>query len=136
MTELLVDSEQTMLELGERLAQVFHEGDLVVFEGELGAGKTTLIRGILHVLGWKDSVRSPTFNLFSVYETVPRVLHADFYRVSDARGTGIEDYLDSYLCLVEWPNALVNLADLDTAKRIAIAFEGDARRVRLSNISL
>lgn len=136
MTEFLVKSEQEMLELGERLARVLHKGDIVVFEGELGSGKTTLIRGILHGLGWKEAVRSPTFNLFAVYDTDPPVLHADFYRIHSTFGTGIEDYFDTHLCLVEWPKAMLNSVDMVVEKRVVIQYEGDSRRVNLSNISL
>ncbi len=136
MIELKIDSEQKMLELGGRLVKSLSVGDIVLLEGELGAGKTTLIRGMLHELGWLDSVRSPTFSLFSVYSTDPPVLHADFYRVTSTVGTGIEDYLDTHLCLIEWPRALHELIDLNASKRIQIFSEGDARRVQLSNISL
>ena len=136
MTEFAVANEQKMLELGANLVRAFSIGDTVLFEGELGAGKTTLIRGMLRELGWREPVRSPTFNLFAVYATEPPVLHADLYRVSNTMGTGIEDYLDTHLCLVEWPNALGDVVDLASAKRIQILFEGDGRRVRLSNISL
>ena len=136
MTEFAVANEQKMLELGANLVRAFSIGDTVLFEGELGAGKTTLIRGMLRELGWSEPVRSPTFNLFAVYATEPPVLHADLYRVSNTMGTGIEDYLDTHLCLVEWPNAMSDVVDLASAKRIQILFEGDGRRVRLSNISL
>lgn len=136
MTELTIDSEQGMLELGARLVRAFSVGDIVLFEGELGAGKTTLIRGMLRELGWLDPVRSPTFNLFSVYATDPPVLHADFYRVASTVGTGIEDYLDTHLCLVEWPKAMHELIELNSSKKIQIFIEGDGRRVQLSNISL
>jgi tRNA threonylcarbamoyladenosine biosynthesis protein TsaE len=136
MTELFVENEGKMLELGQHLAQAFTVGDIVLFEGELGAGKTTLIRGMLHGLGWKEPVRSPTFNLFAVYPTDPPVLHADFYRVASTLGTGVEDYLESHLCLVEWPKAMLDLVDYKTAKRIMILFDDDGRRVQLSNISL
>jgi tRNA threonylcarbamoyladenosine biosynthesis protein TsaE len=125
-----------MLALGERLSKVLREGDVVLFEGELGAGKTTLIRGILHGLGWEEPVRSPTYNLFSPYATIPPVLHADLYRLSDAQGTGIEDYLDSHLCLIEWPLALASLVRLETCSKVQISTEGTGRRVRLSNINL
>lgn len=136
MTEITVEDEQAMLNLGARLVHAFQAGDIVLFEGELGAGKTTLIRGMLTELGWKEPVRSPTFNLFGVYPTVPPVLHADFYRISSSFGTGIEDYLESHLCLVEWPKALHDLVDYESAMRVMILFEGDARRVQLSNISI
>ena len=136
MTEVTVESETKMLELGARLVRAFSHGDVVLFEGELGAGKTTLIRGMMRELGWMEPVRSPTFNLFAVYSTDPPVLHADFYRISSTLGTGFEDYMDSHLCLVEWPKAMLELVDYESAKRILILFEGDGRRVQLSNISL
>ncbi len=134
MTESFVESAEAMIELGKRLARSLHAGDLVVFDGDLGTGKTTLIRGILEGLGWTEAVRSPTFNLFSIYETEPPVLHADFYRLTSARGTGIEDYLDTHLCLVEWPKALLEGMDLAAEKRVKIEFAVGGRRVQLSNI--
>lgn len=136
MTEIKVDTESKMLELGASLVQVLSAGDIVLFEGELGAGKTTMIRGMLAQLGWSEPVRSPSYNLFAVFPTDPPVLHADFYRLSSSHGTGIEDYLDSHLCLVEWPKALANWVDYDSAKRVLILFDGSGRRVQLSNISI
>lgn len=125
-----------MLALGERLAKLLRAGEVVVFEGHLGAGKTTMIRGILHGLGWNDAVRSPTYNLFAPYQTDPPVLHADFYRIKDAQGTGIEDYLDTHLCLIEWPEALATLVNLERSAKVEIDTEGTGRVVRLSNINL
>lgn len=136
MTELFIPDEQAMLDLGDRLSKVLKPGEIVLFEGHLGAGKTTLIRGILHGLGWKDAVRSPTYNLFAPYETNPPVLHADFYRISNAQGTGIEDYLDTHLCLIEWPAALASLVNLEKCPKVQIDTEGTGRRVSLSNINL
>lgn len=123
-----------MLLLGAELIQGFRSGDLVLLEGKLGAGKTTLVRGMLQALGWKGAVRSPTFNLFSVYATEPPVLHADLYRLKSAIGIGIEDYLDSHLCLVEWPGALEGWIDVEDAVRIQIEFEGEGRRVEVSKL--
>jgi tRNA threonylcarbamoyladenosine biosynthesis protein TsaE len=91
---------------------------------------------MLHSLGWREPVRSPTFNLFAVYPTHPPVLHADFYRLGSTSGTGVEDYLESHLCLVEWPKAILDLVRYETAKRVSISFDGDGRRVQLSNISI
>lgn len=125
-----------MLALGARIAGALNPGDTVLFFGNLGAGKTTLIRGILTALGWKRAVRSPTFNLFSVYETQPPVLHADLYRVSQPGSVGIEDYLDTHVCLVEWPEALAGLLDFERCIQIKIEFAGEGRIVELSNITV
>lgn len=135
MTEYVVEGEESMLVLGAQLIQGWSEGDLVLLEGNLGAGKTTLVRGMLQQLGWEQPVRSPTFNLFSVYATEPKVLHADLYRLTNAAGIGIEDYLDTHLCLVEWPGALEGWIDLDSAIRINISFEGEGRRVEVSKMN-
>lgn len=136
VTELFVADEAEMLALGQRLAGALKVGEIVLFEGNLGAGKTTLIRGILLGLGWTEPVRSPTYNLFAPYPTVPPVLHADLYRLTDAQGTGIEDYLDSHLCLIEWPAALASFVRLEECPRVQINTEGTGRRVSLSNINL
>ena len=136
VSQIFVPDEEAMLMLGEQIAKVLRQGDLVLFEGSLGAGKTTLIRGILVGLGWKEPVRSPTYNIFAPYDTDPPVVHADLYRLADARGTGIEDYLDTHLCLIEWPEALASLVRMDECPRVQIMTEGTGRRVTLSNIIL
>jgi tRNA threonylcarbamoyladenosine biosynthesis protein TsaE len=82
---------------------------VVAFEGEMGAGKTTLIRALAGALGVADDVSSPTFALVNEYRDGKDrpVYHFDFYRidsVEEAERMGAAEYLDSgYLCLVEWP---------------------------------
>lgn len=121
-----------MLSLGNRLAAKFQPGDVVFLEGELGAGKTTLVRGILSGLGWDQEVRSPTFNLLHTYPSLaPPVVHADLYRVKGWQGIGIEDYLADWLVLIEWPDRAVGLVPAGTAWAIGIDFEGEGRRVTL-----
>lgn len=127
-----VVDEAGMRELGSSLAHRFASGDVVFLSGELGAGKTTLVRGILAALGWSQEVRSPTFNLLHTYPNLsPPVVHADLYRVASWQGIGIEDYLDSHLCLIEWPDRAVGLVGEGQAWRIEIEFAGDGRRVRI-----
>lgn len=81
-------------------------GTVVLLDGPMGAGKTTFARGVLEALGHVGAVRSPTFNLLHVYDTNPPVLHADLYRLSAATGLGLEDYFDTHLCLIEWPDRM------------------------------
>ena len=82
---------------------------VVAFEGEMGAGKTTLVRALAGALGIADDVSSPTFALVNEYRDArdTPIYHFDFYRVdsiAEAKRMGAAEYLDSgYLCLVEWP---------------------------------
>jgi tRNA threonylcarbamoyladenosine biosynthesis protein TsaE len=87
----------------------------VLFEGEMGAGKTTFIKAICAELGVSDPVSSPTFSIVNEYEgrNGQRIYHFDFYRIEDERealNIGFYDYLDSgNLCLIEWPSKVENL---------------------------
>ncbi len=88
---------------------------IVAFEGEMGAGKTTLIRALCAELGVGDDVSSPTFALVNEYRGgrgVP-IYHFDFYRIdseAEAARLGVAEYFDSgYLCLVEWPGRIASL---------------------------
>jgi len=93
-----------------RLAALLEPGDLVALSGDLGAGKTTLARGVLHALGVTGEVPSPTFTLVQHYETpYLTVLHADLYRIEDTADLvelGLEDALAYAALVVEWPEKL------------------------------
>jgi tRNA threonylcarbamoyladenosine biosynthesis protein TsaE len=88
---------------------------IVAFEGEMGAGKTTLIRALCAALGVEDDVSSPTFALVNEYRDGRGrpIYHFDFYRVDseeEAARLGAAEYFDSgYLCLVEWPSHVAGL---------------------------
>lgn len=120
-----------MRALGATLGQEFSPGDIVLLEGELGAGKTTLVRGLLEGLGHRGAVRSPTFNLVQTFETVPPVLHADLYRVRGAEGIGLEDYFDTHVSLIEWPDRAYGLIDPAEAWQIRISFVPEGRVVEV-----
>jgi tRNA threonylcarbamoyladenosine biosynthesis protein TsaE len=91
---------------------------VVAFEGEMGAGKTTLIRALCAALGVADAVSSPTFALVNEYRDGRDhpVYHFDFYRIdseAEAERIGASEYFDSgYLCLVEWPARVAGLLPL------------------------
>jgi tRNA threonylcarbamoyladenosine biosynthesis protein TsaE len=127
-----ISDEEAMRDLGASLGPRFQAGDVVFLEGELGAGKTTLVRGLLTSLGWTHDVRSPTFNLLHTYpDLTPPVVHADLYRVSSWQGIGLEDYLDDYLVLIEWADRAVGLVALDSVWRLKIEFVDTGRLVTL-----
>lgn len=88
--------------------------NIVLFEGEMGAGKTTLIKEIILQMGSEDETSSPTFSIVNEYETGKgKVFHFDLYRIkseSEALDFGIEEYLDSgSYCFIEWPDKIENL---------------------------
>ncbi len=82
---------------------------VIVFNGEMGSGKTTFIKAIGHVLGVKESMSSPTFSIVNEYENQSgdKIYHFDFYRLKnelEAYDIGTEEYFDSgSYCLIEWP---------------------------------
>ncbi len=114
------------------LATELKVGDTVSLDGELGAGKTTLIRGLLRALGHAEPVRSPTFGLIQLFETNPPVMHADLYRVQSHKGIGIEEYLHTHLCLIEWPDRAEGLVPPETAWLVTIQFDGDGRTITVT----
>ena len=112
---------------------------VVAFEGEMGAGKTTLIRALAAVLGVSDDVSSPTFALVNEYRDARNqpVYHFDFYRidsVEEAERIGATEYLDSgYLCLVEWP---ARVAALLPEPRLEVRIEVLSAEARLIELKI
>lgn len=95
--------------LAIRIAEVLRAGDVVALTGGLGAGKTTLARGIISALGYAGEVPSPSFAIIEVYDPPLlslRVVHADFYRLEDPEELeelGLEDYRADAALIAEWP---------------------------------
>ena len=107
--------------VGAALAPALEGGMLIALHGDLGTGKTTLVRGVLRELGWTASVKSPTYTLVEYYPISSLYLyHFDFYRFADPdewETAGLADcFRSDSVCLVEWPERVAGLlppADLD-----------------------
>lgn len=115
----------------------FAEHKKVLFYGEMGVGKTTLIKEIVRQLGVSDNVSSPSFSLVNEYHTNnnEKVYHFDFYRIDkeeEALDIGVEEYFyDNCWCLVEWPNKVENLLPLKSLSIIITVNNKQQRTIEL-----
>ena len=108
---LTIDTPEAMAELGARLAGQLRAGDLVTLNGELGAGKTTLTRGLGEALGVRGAVTSPTFVLARTHPRVdgPPLVHVDAYRLSSAVELDDLDIdFERSITVVEWGAGLLD----------------------------
>ena len=112
-------AEETMA-IGEQLSKKLPADASLALYGDLGVGKTTLVKGIAKGLGITKNITSPTFNLFSIYQGEKQLVHLDAYRLSQEQSIEnlmIEDFLRSpYLCIIEWPDNVPELIDENILK--------------------
>jgi len=131
----IVDT-RAMEDFGGRIADALTPGLLITLEGELGAGKTTLVRGVLRALGHSGPVKSPTYTLVETYATDQHpICHFDLYRLghpAELEEMGLRDFLDGEsVAMVEWPSrgaGVLPVADL----AVTIEFDGSARLLGLN----
>lgn len=131
----LNDYEETIA-LGEKLGASLQPGDILLLEGDLGAGKTTLTQGLAKGLGVTEFVNSPTFVIINEYFTGRLPLyHMDLYRVEEEAqlyDLGVEEYFyGNGVCVVEWPEIARAFLPEDFAQ-LSLAHDGNARTVELS----
>ena len=137
--ELLIADEAEMRALGARLIQACESGGVITLSGDLGTGKTTLVRGALQARGVEGGVRSPTYTLVEYYPFDDfTIVHFDLYRLGDPEELeylGYRDYLNpSTLCLIEWPEraaGYLQAVDIE----IELAYDPAGRRVHLRGCS-
>ena len=111
----------------------------VLFYGEMGAGKTTLIKQLIKQLGVNDTVNSPTFSLVNEYfsNTEETIFHFDFYRIqneTEALDIGIEEYFyKNAWCLIEWPQNVENLLPLERTEIHISVLDENTRTLEIKN---
>jgi tRNA threonylcarbamoyladenosine biosynthesis protein TsaE len=130
-----LEDEAATEAFGRRIAAELRAGDVVALYGTLGAGKTTLARGVLEGLGYRGDVASPTFPIVIAYEPPQVALpvrHVDLYRIErpdELEELGIEEALDEGALLIEWPERLGRL--WPGTLRLTLAVAGDGRIVEV-----
>lgn len=131
------NTTEEMIALGEKIASKLTGGDIILLQGELGAGKTTMSKGIAKGLGITDEIVSPTFTLMNVYED-GKLVHIDTYRLEDENGLieiGVEDYLGQpeTITIVEWPEKIADLlADKKTIEISIVKQDDNSREISIT----
>ena len=131
--------ETETTEVGARVASCLKGGEVIYLKGELGTGKTTLVRGALNKLGFVGNVKSPTYTIVEPYSIDNHVVyHFDLYRLNDPEeleSLGIRDYCDGQsICFFEWPEKGENLtpnADIN----LLLSYTKEGRNVELTAIT-
>jgi tRNA threonylcarbamoyladenosine biosynthesis protein TsaE len=131
LLDLVTNTPAETESAGERFGRELRQGDLILIEGDLGAGKTTFVRGVARGAGSTAHVASPTFQLVRVYPGRVQVAHVDLYRVeasAELGELGLEELLDQGAVVVEWGNRI------EAPEAASLSIEhlgGDRRRLRM-----
>ena len=140
-TVILLADESATVKMGNVIAESVELGTTIFMHGDLGAGKTTMSRGIIQGLGHEGRVKSPTYTLVEPYEMEhASVYHFDLYRLADPEELeymGFRDYFnDKAVCIIEWPekgehflpNADIELYLTYSEEQREISFKGNSKR--------
>lgn len=112
------NSPDELSNVAKQILAVIGESKIVLFKGEMGAGKTTLIKALCKQLNVADNVNSPTFSIVNEYHAANEVIyHFDFYRINNLREVydmGYEEYFFSgHRCFIEWPEKIEGIINFD-----------------------
>ena len=134
--EIVTNNANETMELGQKIAELATAGSVFCLTGDLGAGKTTLVRGIAQALKIKSVVQSPTFNIMKIYfDGKKPLIHIDAYRLADVdTDIGLDEYIgyETGITVIEWPMYIDNLIP-ETANEINIVNLGnDSRKITIN----
>jgi len=130
---LFSNSPEDTYALAKEFSKLLVQGDLVTLKGNLGAGKTTFVKALIHYLCGvnPDEISSPTFTYLNVYNTTPTVNHFDFYRIANeeqAIQLGLDEHINEYsIALVEWPEKAPNIVKTPSYE-VEILYLGQTER--------
>jgi len=139
--QILSKSQEDTKNIAREAASFFYPGDLIILDGDLGAGKTHFVKGFTEGYNSKDLVTSPTFSIANFYRTDKfDILHIDLYRIStveEFKDLGLTDYFDPSIVLIEWgmkfedyfdEYTLVSFESKGDNERL-ITFAGDSKKI-------
>ena len=133
---ITTNSKEETMALGKKLAHVLPNGVTLTFTGDLGAGKTTFVRGLAEGLHIKEVVQSPTFNIMKIYLKGDRpLIHIDAYRLADIdTDIGLDEYIgyETGITVIEWPMYIQKLIPEDAINVEIKNLGGDTREIKMT----
>lgn len=133
--QLITYSAEETMNLGQKFVALAKPGSTFCLTGDLGAGKTTLVRGIARALNIKSVVQSPTFNIMKVYFDGDRpLIHIDAYRLADVNtDIGLDEYIgyETGITVIEWPEFIKDLIPENAIEVNIKHAEGDTRNITI-----
>ncbi len=135
--QLITYSAEETMNLGQKFVALAKPGSTFCLTGDLGAGKTTLVRGIARALNIKSVVQSPTFNIMKVYFDGDRpLIHIDAYRLADVNtDIGLDEYIgyETGITVIEWPEFIKDLIPENAIEVNIRHAEGDTRNITIKS---
>ena len=135
--QLITYSAEETMNLGQKFVAIAKPGSTFCLTGDLGAGKTTLVRGIARALNIKSVVQSPTFNIMKVYFDGNRpLIHIDAYRLADVNtDIGLDEYIayETGITVIEWPEFIKDLLPENAIEVNIRHAEGDTRNITITS---
>ena len=132
---IISNSIKDTKDLGICIGKIIKDGDCILLSGDLGAGKTELVRYIVEGSGNDSFVRSPTFVLINNYSGKKNITHCDFYRIdlgAEVEEIGIEEYYENSTVIIEWPEKIINNLPSDSViVKILFTENEDQRKIML-----
>lgn len=135
--QLITYSAEETMNLGQKFVALAKPGSTFCLTGDLGAGKTTLVRGIARALNIKSVVQSPTFNIMKVYfDGNSPLIHIDAYRLADVNtDIGLDEYIayETGITVIEWPEFIKDLIPENAIEVNIRHAEGDTRNITIKS---